>query len=46
MINWQSCKYDSLIAMRYDVAKNMLWRSTAIITPRSGSYGATHNKVG
>jgi hypothetical protein len=41
---WQVDKYDSLIALQNYAAKNSLWCSTAIITPRLGSFGTTHNK--
>ena len=29
MNNWQTCKYDSLLTLQNDVAKNILWRSVA-----------------
>ena len=30
MTNWQAGKYDSLIALHNNVAKNSLWRSVAV----------------
>ena len=44
MTNWQACKYDTLIALQNESAKNIMWCSTATITPRHGSSTITHNK--
>ena len=44
MINWQTVKYVTLIELQNDVAKNSLWRSSTIITPRLGGSNSHHNK--
>jgi len=44
LTNGQAVKYDSLIALQNDDAKNSLWRSAAVSIPRSGNFGITHNK--
>ena len=44
MTNWQACKYPTMIALQNDAAKNRLWRSGAVTTPRSGSYVTTQNR--
>jgi uncharacterized protein YbdZ (MbtH family) len=44
MTNWQTGKYDTLMALQNDAAKNSLWRSSAVITPRSGGWNSHHNK--
>jgi hypothetical protein len=43
MTSLQARKYDSLIALQNDDAKHSLWRSTAVHTPRSGSFATTKN---
>ena len=43
MTNWHACKYDSLIALQYDDAKNSLWRSAAVNIPRNCSSATTQN---
>jgi hypothetical protein len=42
MTNWQANKYDSLIALHNDVAKNSLWRSAAVNNPRNSISATTH----
>jgi len=44
MTNWQAGKYDALIALQNDVAKNSLWRSAAVNCLRNGSSATTRNK--
>jgi hypothetical protein len=44
MTNWQAGKYDSLISLQNDAAKNSLWRSARVNTPRSGTLANTQNK--
>ena len=44
MTNWQASNYSSLLALQNDDAKNSLWRSTAGISPSSGSFCTTQNK--
>jgi hypothetical protein len=41
MTNWQASNLASLIALQNDVAKNSLWRSTAVNIPRSGNSSTT-----
>ena len=44
MANWQTGKYASLMDLQNDDAKNYLWRSSTIITPRSGGSNSRHDK--
>ena len=44
MTNWQTGKYATLMHLQNDSAKNTLWRSSTIITPRSGGSNSHHNK--
>jgi hypothetical protein len=44
MTNWHTSKYDSLIALQNDPAKNSLWRSVAVNTPRYGGFTTTQNE--
>jgi hypothetical protein len=44
MTNWQAGKYDSLISLQNDAAKNSLWRSTGVNSPRTGLLARTQNK--
>jgi hypothetical protein len=44
MANWQTGKYATLMELQNDAAKNSLWRSSTIITPRSGGSNSHHNK--
>ena len=44
MSNWQSSKYATLMALQTDDAKNSLWRSSTVITPRSGGSSSHQNK--
>ena len=44
MTNWQACKYESLLTLHNDAAKNSLWRSTAVNIPRNSSFATT--KIG
>jgi hypothetical protein len=44
MTNWQACKYDSLLTLQNDVAKNSFWRSTAVNIPRNSSSATTQIK--
>ncbi len=44
MSNWQAGKYATLMALQIDVAKNSLWRSSTVITPRIGGFGSHQNK--
>jgi hypothetical protein len=44
MTNWQTGKYATLIDLQNDGAKNSLWRSSTIITPRTGGYNSHHGK--
>jgi len=44
MTNWQASKYDSLVTLQNDTAKNSLWRSIVVNIPRNSSSVATQNK--
>jgi hypothetical protein len=44
MTNWQTGKCATLMELQTDAAKNSLWRSSTVITPRSGSLNSHHNK--
>ena len=44
MFNWQSGKYVTLMDLHNDAAKNSLWRSSTIITPRMGGSNSHHGK--
>ena len=44
MTNWQADKYDSLLTLQNDAAKNSLWRSNAVNIPRNCSSATTQNK--
>jgi hypothetical protein len=44
MTNWKADKYDSLLTLQNDVAKNSLWCSIAVNIPRNGSSTTTQNK--
>ena len=44
MTNWQTGKYATLMDLHNDVAKNYLWRSSTIITPRSSVSNSYHGK--
>ena len=44
MTNWQTGKYATLMELLADAAKNTLWRSSTIITPRLGRSNLHHNK--
>ena len=44
MTNWQTSKYAPLVDLQNDAAKNSLWRSSTIITPRSGGSTSHHDK--
>ena len=44
MITWQTGKYATLMDLHNDAAKNYLWRSSTIITPRSGGSNSHHGK--
>jgi len=44
MTNWHACKYDFLIALHLNAAKNSLWRSAAVNIPRNISSATTHNR--
>jgi hypothetical protein len=44
MTNWHAGKYDSLLTLQNDVAKNSLWRSSAVNIPRNSSSAKTQNK--
>ena len=44
MTNWQTGKYATLMELQTDAAKNSLWRSSTVITPRTGSSSSHHNK--
>jgi hypothetical protein len=48
MSNWQTGKYATLMALQTDAAKNSLWRSSTVITPRTsprfGGSGSHQNK--
>jgi len=44
MTNWEACKYESLLTLQNDAAKNSLWRSTALNIPRNSSSITTQNK--
>ena len=41
---WQADKYYTLMALQNVVLKNSLWRSIAIINPKTKSYNTTLNK--
>jgi hypothetical protein len=43
MTNWEACKYESLLTLQNDAAKNSLWRSTALNIPRNSSFITTQN---
>ena len=44
MTNWQTRKYATLMEWQTRAAKNSLWRSSTVITPRSGSSNSHHYK--
>ena len=44
MTNWQTGKYATLMELHNDAAKNSLWRSSTIITPRSSASNSHHSK--
>ena len=44
MFNWQTGKYATLMELQNDAAKNSLWRSSTIITPRVSGSNAHHGK--
>jgi hypothetical protein len=44
MTNWQAYKYDSLLALHNDAAKNSLWRSVAINIPKNISSTTTQDR--
>ena len=44
MFNWQFGKYATLMDLQNDAAKNSLWRSSRIITPRMGGSNSHHGK--
>jgi hypothetical protein len=44
MSNWQTGKYATLMDLQNDAAKNSLWRSSTIITPRMGGSNNYHGK--
>ena len=44
MTNWQTGKYATLMELYNDAAKNSLWRSSTIITPRLGGSNTHQNK--
>ena len=44
MTNWQAIKYDSLLTLHNDAAKNSLCRSTAVNISRNSSTATTQNK--
>ncbi len=41
MTKWHAHKDDTLIVLQNDVAKNSLWRSAAVNTPKFGSFATT-----
>jgi len=43
-MNWHTGKYATLMDMQNDAAKNSLWRSATIITPRTGGSNSHHDK--
>ena len=44
MTNWRACKYDSLLTLQNDAAKNILCRSAAVNIPRNSSSATTQNR--
>jgi len=44
MTNSQASKYDSLLTLQNDAAKNSLWRSAAVNIPRNSSSATTQNR--
>jgi hypothetical protein len=44
MSNWQSGKYATLMALQTDASKNSLWRSSTMITPKTGGSSTHQNK--
>jgi hypothetical protein len=44
MTNWQTGKYATLMDLQNDAVKNSLWRSSTIITPRTGGSNFHHGK--
>jgi hypothetical protein len=44
MTNWQSGKYATLMDLQNYDANNSLWRSSTIITPRTGGSNSHHGK--
>jgi len=44
MTNWHTGKYATLMELQNDVAKNSLWCSSTITTPRFGGSSSHHNK--
>jgi hypothetical protein len=44
MTNWPANKYESLLTLHNDTAKNSLWRSAAVNLPRNSSSANTQNR--
>jgi hypothetical protein len=44
MTKWQACKYDFLLTLQNDAAKNSLWCSTAVNIQRNNSSATTQNR--
>jgi hypothetical protein len=44
MPNWQASKFATSMALQTDVAKNILWRSSNVITPKTGGSNTHQNK--
>jgi hypothetical protein len=42
MTNWQTGKYATLMDLQNDAAKNSVWRSSTIITPRTEGFNSHH----
>ncbi len=44
MSNWQASEYATQMALQTNAAKNSLWRSSTVITPRTGGSNTHQNK--
>ena len=44
MTNLQASKYESLLTLQNDAAKNSLWHSAAVNIPRNSSSATTQNQ--
>jgi hypothetical protein len=42
--NWHACKYDSLLTLQNDAAKNSLWHSATVNIPRNSNSATTQTR--